>query len=61
MVRVRLLAAVLICVVAPWAVHAQGWQPNKPITIVIPFPPGRGSIWWRGWSATRSRPRSASP
>jgi tripartite-type tricarboxylate transporter receptor subunit TctC len=27
---------------APHAVVAQGWQPTKPVTIVIPFPPGPG-------------------
>ena len=27
---------------APQAAAAQAWQPNKPIAIVIPFPPGPG-------------------
>src|SRR3954469_10960068 len=47
---VRMLGAVVLCAAAglvPNAVAAQVlsgqiWQPNKPITIVIPFPPGPG-------------------
>jgi tripartite-type tricarboxylate transporter receptor subunit TctC len=45
MVRARTLAALLlgmISVLAPHVAGAQSWQPNKPITIVIPFPPGPG-------------------
>ena len=39
------MGAVLLgaaAVFAPHAVAAQAWQPTKPITIVIPFPPGPG-------------------
>jgi tripartite-type tricarboxylate transporter receptor subunit TctC len=42
MARIRTLASVLFCAVAPLPANAQSWQPNKPITIVIPFPPGPG-------------------
>ncbi len=42
MVVRRVLAALLLCVVAPCIANAQTWQPSKPITIVIPFPPGPG-------------------
>jgi tripartite-type tricarboxylate transporter receptor subunit TctC len=41
----RMIGAVLLgaaAVFAPHAVAAQAWQPTKPITIVIPFPPGPG-------------------
>jgi tripartite-type tricarboxylate transporter receptor subunit TctC len=37
-----MLATLLLCAVASWAASAQTWQPSKPITIVIPFPPGPG-------------------
>jgi tripartite-type tricarboxylate transporter receptor subunit TctC len=42
MIVMRLLAAGLIYAIAPMAAIAQSWQPAKPITIVIPFPPGPG-------------------
>ena len=41
----RMIGAMLlgaVAVFAPHAVAAQAWQPTKPITIVIPFPPGPG-------------------
>ena len=45
MIRMGTLAALLlgaIAVLAPHRAGAQSWQPVKPITIVIPFPPGPG-------------------
>ena len=45
MVRIRTLAALLLGAAAMLLSHgaeAQSWQPIKPITIVIPFPPGPG-------------------
>jgi tripartite-type tricarboxylate transporter receptor subunit TctC len=42
MVHMRVLAAALLCAGMPLSANAQSWQPNKPITIVIPFPPGPG-------------------
>jgi len=42
MVGMRMLVALLLCAIASPAVQAQAWQPSKPITIVIPFPPGPG-------------------
>jgi tripartite-type tricarboxylate transporter receptor subunit TctC len=45
MVRMGTVAALLLGAIAAFAPHgagAQSWQPNKPITIVIPFPPGPG-------------------
>src|SRR5436305_6369267 len=41
----RMVGTVLLGAIAalsPHGVPAQSWQPNKPITIVIPFPPGPG-------------------
>ena len=41
----RMIGAMLFGVTAvfmPHGVAAQAWQPTKPITIVIPFPPGPG-------------------
>ena len=41
----RMVGAILLGVIAifmPHGVAAQAWQPTKPITIVIPFPPGPG-------------------
>jgi tripartite-type tricarboxylate transporter receptor subunit TctC len=41
----RMIGAILLggaAAFAPHAVAAQSWQPTKPITIVIPFPPGPG-------------------
>jgi tripartite-type tricarboxylate transporter receptor subunit TctC len=41
----RMIGTVLlgaIAVLLPHGVGAQSWQPAKPITIVIPFPPGPG-------------------
>ena len=42
MVLIRMFVAALLCAIAPAAATAQAWQPTKPITIVIPFPPGPG-------------------
>jgi tripartite-type tricarboxylate transporter receptor subunit TctC len=42
MIFVRGLALLLLCAVTPGVAHGQTWQPSKPITIVIPFPPGPG-------------------
>ena len=44
MVRMAIGAMLLgaVAVLAPHAAAAQAWQPTKPITIVIPFPPGPG-------------------
>ena len=41
----RMMGAMLlgaVAVLVPLTVAAQTWQPTKPITIVIPFPPGPG-------------------
>src|SRR4051794_31935820 len=38
---IRMFVAALLCA-TPAAATAQAWQPTKPITIVIPFPPGPG-------------------
>jgi tripartite-type tricarboxylate transporter receptor subunit TctC len=41
----RMIGTVLlgaIAVLSPHGVAAQSWQPARPITIVIPFPPGPG-------------------
>lgn len=40
----RRLLRILLCAVAAWAmpVFAQGWQPEKPIEIVVPTTPGGG-------------------
>ena len=45
MVQAQRLVALLLAAAAgfaPLAAAAQSWQPNKPIAIVIPFPPGPG-------------------
>src|SRR5262249_13054955 len=43
MIRVRVIGIAMLCVAALVApASAQSWQPTKPITIVIPFPPGPG-------------------
>ncbi|MCX7314415.1 MAG: tripartite tricarboxylate transporter substrate binding protein [Alphaproteobacteria bacterium] len=36
------LLSVLASVLSPGAASAQAWQPTKPVTMVIPFPPGPG-------------------
>lgn len=38
--RRRLLALSLVPLVAPWAAHAQGAFPARPLRMVVPFPPG---------------------
>ncbi|MDP1536968.1 MAG: tripartite tricarboxylate transporter substrate binding protein [Burkholderiales bacterium] len=44
MANARRLLRILLCAVAAWAmpVFAQGWQPEKPIEIVVPTTPGGG-------------------
>jgi tripartite-type tricarboxylate transporter receptor subunit TctC len=45
MIQAQRLAALLLAAaagLAPLGAGAQSWQPNKPIAIVIPFPPGPG-------------------
>ena len=35
--------ALLIVAVCAASAHAQSWQPNKPIRVIVPFPPGGGA------------------
>jgi tripartite-type tricarboxylate transporter receptor subunit TctC len=42
MFRMIVLALGLAAAFVPQGIAAQAWQPSKPITIVIPFPPGPG-------------------
>lgn len=45
MIRIRMLGTILlgaVMAIVPHVAMAQSWQPSKPITIVIPFPPGPG-------------------
>ncbi|WP_077001676.1 tripartite tricarboxylate transporter substrate binding protein [Variovorax sp. KK3] len=39
----RSIAALALAALAPFAVHAQGAYPERPVTIVVPFAPGGGT------------------
>lgn len=43
-----LLAASLAALALGGAATAQAAWPDRPITMVVPFPPGGPPTWWRG-------------